>query len=323
MIAKLISILSMLASGMSVIAAGWERLAPLPEPNAGCVAGTVGDDVIVLGGTNWRDDTKHWLKAVWRYDSATKTWRSAGELPNAIAYAPTAQSGDGFYFAGGSDGTVSHRSLQMVDAKLQVRTVARLDAPVIYTFATFAGGRFYFAGGGTDPADLSTWGNSFRSVEPATGRITALPVYPGGRVAHVVLVSADEDLFAFTGAAFDAAKKEVVNSNAAFVFSLKTQLWRPAKAFPFSVRGLSGMNLDGRHIYLAGGYKNDAEEFTADAFIYDIATGRYIAAPSLPYRAMVSLVKCGEWLYCLGGEDRKKHRTDAAFRIRWRELLPR
>ena len=45
------------------------------------------------------------------------------------------------------------------------------------------------------------------------------------------------------------------------------------------------------------------------------------AAP-LPLRALVSLVVAGEYLYCLGGEDRKKQRTDSVFRIRWKELLP-
>jgi hypothetical protein len=37
----------------------------------------------------------------------------------------------------------------------------------------------------------------------------------------------------------------------------------------------------------------------------------------------VTLIRNGEWLYCLGGEDRKRHRTDAVFRIRWQELLSR
>jgi hypothetical protein len=64
------------------------------------------------------------------------------------------------------------------------------------------------------------------------------------------------------------------------------------------------------------------EEFTAEAFIYDTAADQYTVAPPLPYRAMASLVKSGDWIYCLGGEDRKKHRTDAAFRIQWKELLP-
>jgi hypothetical protein len=36
---------------------------------------------------------------------------------------------------------------------------------------------------------------------------------------------------------------------------------------------------------------------------------------------MVSLVVCDGFLYCLGGEDRKQSRTDAAFRIPVAELL--
>jgi hypothetical protein len=30
---------------------------------------------------------------------------------------------------------------------------------------------------------------------------------------------------------------------------------------------------------------------------------------------MVTLVKLGNWVYCLGGEDRKRHRSAAVHRI--------
>jgi N-acetylneuraminic acid mutarotase len=319
----IVAVLLPLAFAVDSGAADWECLAPLPEPNGGCIVGAAGDDIVVLGGTNWRNETKHWLKTIWRYDSPTNTWKRAGELPEAIAYAPTAQAGGGFYFAGGSDGVRTHRSLQFVDETARVRTVAPLAFPMMYTSAAMANGAIYVAGGGTDPAALSTWTNAFRSIDPATGRITSLPEYPGGRLAHVALIAVGDELFAFTGSSFDSGRKEVVNSSAAFAFSIKAQAWRPLKPFPFAVRGLSAVNLDGGHIYLAGGYKNDSEEFTAEAYIFDIAAGRYTVARPLPYRAMTSLVKSGEWLYCLGGEDRKKHRTNAVFRIRWKELLPR
>jgi hypothetical protein len=36
---------------------------------------------------------------------------------------------------------------------------------------------------------------------------------------------------------------------------------------------------------------------------------------------MVGLVKLGEFVYCLGGEDQMKHRTDKFFRIPVAELL--
>ena len=90
---------------------------------------------------------------------------------------------------------------------------------------------------------------------------------------------------------------------------------------PFAVRGITACTLDDSHIFLGGGYKSNADGFTAETFIYDIKGGKYAATTPLPYKAMVSLVKLGDWLYCLGGEDRMKHRTDAMFRIKWRDLL--
>ena len=83
------------------------------------------------------------------------------------------------------------------------------------------------------------------------------------------------------------------------------------------------MILDDHRIYIAGGFGGEPEAFHREAFIYDMKTDTYAGASALPYAASVALVKLDDWLYCLGGEDRKKHRTDAAFRIRWKELLPR
>jgi hypothetical protein len=76
--------------------------------------------------------------------------------------------------------------------------------------------------------------------------------------------------------------------------------------------------LDERHIYLAGGYRDD---FTADAVIYDVKTDSYRKAKPLPYAAMVALVKCEGFVYCIGGEDKMKSRSDKFFRIPVSELL--
>jgi hypothetical protein len=78
------------------------------------------------------------------------------------------------------------------------------------------------------------------------------------------------------------------------------------------------VTLDENHIYIAGGYRDD---FTAEAVIYEVKADSYRKAPSLPYAAMVGLVKMGEHVYCLGGEDKKQSRTDKFFRIPVAELL--
>ena len=47
----------------------------------------------------------------------------------------------------------------------------------------------------------------------------------------------------------------------------------------------------------------------------------YTKAKPLPYAAMVGLVKLDGHVYCLGGEDKQKSRTDKFFRIPLAELL--
>jgi len=52
-----------------------------------------------------------------------------------------------------------------------------------------------------------------------------------------------------------------------------------------------------------------------------VKSDSYRKAIPLPYAAMVGLVKMGEHVYCLGGEDKKQSRTDKFFRIPVADLL--
>jgi hypothetical protein len=52
-----------------------------------------------------------------------------------------------------------------------------------------------------------------------------------------------------------------------------------------------------------------------------VKTDSYREAKPLPYAAMVALVKCEGFVYCIGGEDKMKSRTDKFFRIPVAELL--
>ena len=97
-------------------------------------------------------------------------------------------------------------------------------------------------------------------------------------------------------------------------------MWRKLKPLPFAVRGLTAVALDDGRIYLAGGYKTDPEGFTDDALIYDVKSDSYSPARPLPYAAMVGLVALDGFVYCIGGEDKQKHRTDKFFRVRVDEL---
>jgi N-acetylneuraminic acid mutarotase len=109
-----------------------------------------------------------------------------------------------------------------------------------------------------------------------------------------------------------------VNSAEAYAFSPEKNVWRKLASLTAPTRGLSAVTLDESHIYIAGGYQ---EDFTADALIYDVKADSYRKALSLPYAAMVGLVKMDGHVYCLGGEDKKQSRTDKFFRIPVVDLL--
>ncbi|PAW89709.1 MAG: hypothetical protein B9S33_02580 [Pedosphaera sp. Tous-C6FEB] len=318
--ALLLSLCSHLAMN-SLTAAIWEPLAPLPEPNGGFVCGAIGDNVVVAGGTNWKDGSKHWLDRIWVYEPARKAWREAGRLPVALAYGVAGNSAGAFWFAGGSDGRETHTQLWRMDAKFAVTTVAKIEPRLVYASGAVLDGRLHAVAGAADQAKVDTLTNAAFAFDLKSGAAQRLADLPSAGIITGTAAACGGRLFVFSGAHWDAAAKTVVNTAAAFAFSPKSGRWDQLAPVPFPVRGLTAVALDERHLYLAGGYKNEAEAFTAEAFIFDTQTGKYQPSTALPYRAMVGLVVAGEWLYCLGGEDRMKHRSDAVFRLRWKSLL--
>lgn len=295
---------------------GWQRMPDLPEPNGGMICFAVGEDILVAGGTNWENDTKKWLVKRWRFDAKANSWKPLPPMPAPLAYA----AGDGFFTAGGSDGQRTSDSILEWEVDRPPRQPARLPQLVTLAGAGFADGRLFVIGGAADIADFSTvtahcfeWRNGSKEAQ-------RLPDYPAGPTALVAVAAAKTRVFAFTGATWDAAGKQVVNRNAAFAFDLATRAWKPISPYPFAARGVTAVALDEKRIFLVGGYKS--EGFTDESFIYDIVADRYEPGARLPIRSMVHLVKTREWLWALGGEDRPKHRSAACWRIRVSELLP-
>ena len=107
----------------------------------------------------------------------------------------------------------------------------------------------------------------------------------------------------------------------ASAYDFAAQSWRSIRPFHKPVRGLNVITLDEKRVYLSGGYGTDAEGFLDEAFVYDTETDRYRPAKPMPFKALTCLVRCGGYLYALGGEDKKKHRTDQCWRVKVEELL--
>ncbi|WP_414660309.1 Kelch repeat-containing protein [Horticoccus sp. 23ND18S-11] len=302
-------------------AATWERLAPLPVGNGGFVSAVLGGDVHLAGGTTWQGDTKLWLDQVWAYDARKNAWRDAGRLPAPLAYGVTGHDGRTWWIAGGSTGEKTHQSLWKIETGKAAQLVAPLTSGVVYAAHARIGARLYAVGGTDDQAAIDRVGSAFVAIDLATGAITRLASYPEAGLTTGTAAALGDRMFVFGGARWDATDKKVVNHRSAHVYSVATNRWEKLPALPHPGRGYCAVTLDDRHILVAGGYRNDEVEFVADAYLFDVTSRTYLPTRPLPYAGMVGLVQAGEWLYCLGGEDKKRHRTDAVFRIRWRELL--
>jgi N-acetylneuraminic acid mutarotase len=309
-------------SHVTLAAPVWERAASLPEANCGFIAGAIGENIVIAGGTNWANGNKRWLDHIWLFEASRQRWRNAGRLPSPLAYAASGATADGIWFAGGSSGSESPAALGLLDRQAAVRIISTGVPLSVYSASATLDGFLYVIGGAPAQDQLPAITKSCCAIELRTAKVSKIAGLPAPGVAIAAAAACAGRIFVFGGAHWNAAAGEVANTARVLAWSPGEERWSPLTPYPFAVRGLSAVALDSRHLYVAGGYKNDEEEFTDQSFIFDAQTGIFHPAAPLPLRALVSLVVAGEYVYCLGGEDQKKRRTDSAFRIRWKELLP-
>jgi N-acetylneuraminic acid mutarotase len=301
---------------VSTAQAEWEALPSLPEPNGGFMCGIFYGKINIVGGTNWSGNTKNWLTVAHEFDPQTKTWSKIRDLDSPLAYGVSVQSGPHLMVLGGTDGRQSVRRVAVVDRERVHASPEILPATVVLGVGGMVSDRIIFAGGTDDSTNLA--GVTRANHELAKDGLVKLAEYPGKPFAVAASVVLGDELFIFGGMNYDEAAKAPVNTTDAYAFSPAKNAWRKLKALGVARRGMAAVALDERQIYLGGGF---AEEFTTDSFIYDMKTDSYRPAKSLPYAAMVALVKLDGFVYCLGGEDKKQSRTDKFYRIAVAELL--
>lgn len=307
-----------LMSSIVIAHAAWEKLPPLPEPAAGFMAASVDGKIIVAGGTNWRDGNKRWLDTVWLFDPAKNEWSIGPALPHPVAYAGFADDGARLYFAGGADGKQGRKEVYALDATLKLTKIGSLPQPVVFGDAAIHDGVLRIFGGTPDPDDWAKVTTQMHAVNVADGTTSMLASLKDLHgIGIPAVVASGSSLYAFTGAWLNE-KQEVSNLAEAYAYDIARNAWRSLAPYPLAARAVFAVALDDDHIYLAGGY---GEDFLSTAYIYHISTNRYTPSIPLPLAAGTCLVKCGEHVYLLGGEDQKKHRVDACWRISIADLL--
>lgn len=317
-------------------AAEWEKLPPLPAPNGGFVVGSDQGKLVIAGGTNWEGGKKNWLTKVWAFDPQSLKWEARPELKNPIGYAVAGIRADvmgksSMMFGGGSDDRGVVRAVQSLGQTGFVARGADLPPNAVLAAGGLHGKTLVFSGGTPDSTQIAKASNATWSIDLDTLQITHLEPFPGPPfLTAASAMDLSGSLFVFGGGTWDEKTQTVLNLDVAHAFDVKKNTWKKLRSLPYAARGMSavvvyqaepkGGSLVKSFVYLAGGYKNDTEGFTDEAFLYDIAKDEYRPAIALPYKAMVALVVLEGHLYCLGGEDKKQSRTDACYRISIDEL---
>ena len=300
--------------------AAWEPLPNLPVPNGGFVCGQLGGKIVVLGGTTWKDNTKHWLDEIWVFDPNTQKWESRGRLPNPLALGVSGEWKGDLIFAGGTDGQQPRHEVWRMTHSFELKKVGELKKDSALATGGVVENDLIILGGCADVTKLDglhKGGEKFH-LQKASGS----DLLAAGNLAFGMAASATigNELFIFGGVVHDPVT-QVANLSDAWAFDLRKNRWRSLRPFPHAVRGPTAVRLDSRRILIAGGYGGAADTFSAAAFVYDTRKDTYARTMDLPIAAVVGLVQAGDFVYCLGGEDKMKHRTDLCFRMRVDKLV--
>lgn len=300
----------------------WQELPALPEANGGFVCGSLPDAIIVAGGTNWTDGQKQWLKSVRRLDVRDLRWSELGSLEQPLAYAQLGISHEEMFLVGGTSGSAAfHGKVSIGGGKVAYASTGGFTIPTVLAAGGQIADELLCVGGVDDLANSTGYRRNAFAWNVKTGMQRILPPYPGPAFGMAAAAVTGNELFLFGGATWDATIQAVVNLSEAYAFSPLRNRWRRLTPLPIRVRGVSAVALDDWHLYIAGGYMNKELEFTDQGFIYDLKNDHYRAAIALPYSGMVSLVRSGDYIYCLGGEDKQRHRSAAVYRIKVSDLL--
>jgi N-acetylneuraminic acid mutarotase len=302
-------------------AEGWEKLGDLPAPNGGLIGGAVEGKLVIVGGTNWEKvTTKSWLREVREFDPATSQWRVLGALNQPIAYGAGGIIDGALVIVSGSTGEAPFGGvIRIVGGKIFEEPAGGFSRPGVLGANGVIGDEIIIVGGSDDAANIKAFSRDAYAWNARTHAMRKLATYPGSPLGTAASAVVGGELFIFAGVTWDVKADGIANLTESHAYSPRSDSWRKLRGYPHPTRGVAGVALDDHHIYLAGGYGEKG--FTSEGFIYDSRADEYRPALPLPTATGTHLVRVGDFVYFLGGEDRPKHRSSDVYRIPVSRLL--
>jgi N-acetylneuraminate epimerase len=201
-------------AGFAVVLGGsrpvyvWHDLPQLPESLAGQCVGTVGDRLVVAGGSKWTKPpwdggTKLWSDEIFALSPGAQQWQMIGHLPQPMGYGSAVQTGNTMLCIGGQDAEHTFSTtlqLSLDGHQIRIKSLAHLPQPVTNASAALAGGRVYLVGGqhSLHPKDVSReiWSLGLSGGE---WKQEGTPPWRHARILPVV-AACESDLYVASGA---------------------------------------------------------------------------------------------------------------------------
>jgi N-acetylneuraminic acid mutarotase len=235
----------------------WNEPTQLPTGLNHSQAVTYRGDVYLAGG---------YLEGVeatsnfWKYGPRSNRWTRLPPMRQPRGAAAAAVVGDRLFVADGAPQTYGisnpdgpYDTLESYDFKTKSWS-SEPDAPlaVHHVSATAVGGKFYMAGGRTDPQESSS---EFHSYDPKTGRWERLPSLPSGRLSSLGMVTAGGKIVLFGGDdELDWEDGGGSVSASAWAFDPKAEHWQRLPDLEIERHASGAAVADGRIYALGGSY---------------------------------------------------------------------
>ena len=319
----------MLAEGSS-----WKSLAPLPQAIAGQCVGTVGDVLVVAGGSSWtappwNGGVKSWSPKVYALRTLDGAWDTEAPLPYGMGYGASAQWGDSLLCVGGQDATQVFDSVirfHAVAGKIVTERLPNLPRAMTNAAAAVVGDTLFVVGGQygltPDTASKDIWSLSLHGGKSGQWKMQPKPAWEHARILPVA-VGCGDSLFVMSGA--DLA----VGADKAPVRTYLKDAWKRDRAgnwtrladLPVAVVAASGTCDAAAHPVIFSGddgvlapqaqvLKDAHPGFGLDVHEIDPLTGHWRSVSTMPVSLVTTAVAKWKAHYVIaGGEPQPGHRS--------------
>ena len=320
----------------------WRDLPPLPQSIAGQCVGTIGDLLVVAGGSSWTappwaGGTKHWSDEVLALAPGGQQWQLIGHLPHPTAYGSAVQVGKQMLCIGGQDAERTYNTalqLGLDGKKLTIRNFPDLPRPITNASAALAGDKVYVVGGQhtLNAMDVSSeiWSLNLSDRRPSQAwKSEPSPPWKHARILPVV-AGCGHELYVVSGA--DLSVDSGGTSHRTYLsdaWRLKGGAsWEKLPDLPSPVTGAPSICDESGSLVLFGGDNGSLAEqitslkdqhpgFSLKTLRFDLHNATWSTGSQLP----LSLVTTGATLWdgqyvIAGGENKPGHRSSRVIALK-------